>query len=329
MIDRLGLKSTVVSASQPKWEFSCPAGFPRGSVGLTPGPATSVTANSIYWWDGANLRWIDRGGTQFNSALTVPSQVGIEFAVSPDDTRIAITEIDFRKSPLHRTTWVEDLGTHAHRSVLFNADLTSATNQSPGWPWGWHGGNPVLYDFPLCVIRGGDQYFALNHPRLVDTGGNRLVSFPECYGGTVTEAGVLCTRSFTARALDWLDWSAKQVAEWPLPFSTVSCDSDLNPAQTRVLASCQPNIYTGNPPGTGTGPKTFLFGSGPKLPGAIASPGQNVHWLDNDLVLAGNVRYVAPGYVTTVVIWSLSLQKQVAAPVDVPGIEIGRLAAIT
>jgi hypothetical protein len=255
----------------------------------------------------------------------------MEFSVSPDDARIVITEIDFKKSPLHRTTWIEDVGTHTHKSVLFDADLTAENKTSTGWPWGWHGLNPILYDYPLCVVVGGDQFFALNHPRVVDPAtGNRLVSFPDCYGGTITVGGVFCTISpsasdnpFTARALDWIDWTGKQVTQWPLPYQTVACNSDLNPSQTTVLASCQANIYT-QPAGTDTHQHEFVFGPGPQLPAGIAN--DPVRWLDNDLVLVPGSRATGAVYTTTVAIWSLSRQQQVAGPVDVPREEIGRLA---
>jgi len=301
-----------------------------------------VSSNRAYWWDGTRLRWIDRGGSIGSADLSVPDQVAVEFAVSPDDTRIVITEIDFRKSPLHRTTWVEDLGSHAHKSVLFDAVLSGGNITSAGWPWGWHAGNPVLYDYPLCITGGGDQFFALNHPRVVDPAtGNQLVTFPDCYGGTITDGGVFCTTSpsasdnpFTARALDWIDWSGKQIRRWPLPYQTVACQSDLKPAHTTILANCQPNIYA-QPAGADTHQREIVFGTGPQLPAGIAN--YPVRWLDNDLVLVPGQRATGavssdsycpgcPLYANTIAVWSLNSQKQVANPVDVPGNEIGRFA---
>jgi hypothetical protein len=333
MIDGAGNTSTVISAPQPRWQFACQQTVgspPQHMTGLTPGPARSVSANRAYWWNGSELRWLDRSGNQGGTAFKVPDQVGIEFAVSPDDSRIVITEIGFGKLSLHRTTWIEDLGTHLHKVVLFDADLTSANNEAAGWPWGWRGPDPVLYDFPTCVAGlGGDQFFALNHPRVVDhITGNRLVSFPECYGGTITDGGAFCTSSFTARTLDWFGWDEKLIKQFPLLLQTVACDSDLNPAKTSVLASCQPNIYTQQSPvaNNNNGPRQYQFGSGPQLPVAIANA--PVRWLDDDLLLAPGYRAAGSAWIHTMAIWSLTSQKQLVAPVDVLGNQIGRLAAI-
>jgi hypothetical protein len=283
-----------------------------------------VSKNRIYWWDGQLVHWLDRAGSQGSQVLNAGDQVGLQFAVSPDDARIVITTIDFGRWPIHRTTWIEDVGTRANRSVIFDANLSTDENSlmfgaSTGWPWGWQNGRPVLYDFPLCLVLGGDQFIALSYPRVVDAStGTRLVTFPKCYGGAITSGGALCTASFNARALDWYDWTGKAIKSWALPFDTVACDGDISPSGSRVLASCAYNIYAPNPP-SGPLPQQFLFGSGPSLPPGITQP-RYLRWLDDDLILeTRSVSGDPAGYVSTVHIWSLSRQAEVASTGLIPG----------
>jgi hypothetical protein len=147
--------------------------------------------------------------------------------------------------------------------------------------------------------------------------GNGLVTFPECYGGSITFGGAFCTSSFTARALDWYDWTGKKINSYPLPYDTVFCESDLNPSATRVLAYCQNNIYTGSlPPNTKT--LQWLFGAGPSLPSDIQQP-VFLRWLDDDLILESRTISDPSGYRSSVYIWSLSRQAAVAGPISIPG----------
>lgn len=298
--------------------------------GETPGPAYSVTNDRIYWSDGHLIWWLDRRGSQGSVVLDVGDQVGMEFAVSPDDTLIVVTTVDFAKWPLHRTTWVENFPTHTNRSVIFDADLpTDATtlgqDAPTGWPWGWQVGRPVLYDFPICALIGGDAFVAASHPRIVDpSSGSRLVSFPACVGGNITTGGVFCSTApsasdnpFTARALSLFGWAGTQSASWALPYDTVACDADLNPSANRVLAYCLPNIYTGSIP-QGTRTEQFLFGPGSSLPQGMEQP-VFLRWLDDDLVLESRTLNDPAGYRSAIYIWSLSRQEVVAGPVNIPG----------
>ncbi len=327
LIDSGGQVSTVTTTTVSQYfaRFICQDGNqsqPSPESGLTPGPAYSVSGNRIYWWDGRLIHWLGRDGSQGSEALDAGVQKGLEFAASPDDLRMVITTVDFSKWPLHRVTWVEDVGTHANRVVLYDADLSTDLTKlngegSAGWPWGWHAARPVLYDHPLCVLLGGDQFIALSYPRVVDPGtGNRLVTFPKCYGGSITAGGAFCTASFTAHSLDWYDWTGKQIQSDALPFDTESCDADLNPSGTRVLAFCQNNIYTD--PAADNSTKEFLFGVGPALPGQIAQT-VFLRWLDDDLVLESRTLSDPSGYRTSVTVWSLTRQSMVAGPVTIPG----------
>jgi hypothetical protein len=321
LIDSTGHVSTVTTGGQHPTQFVCQDGTQSHS-GLTPGPAYSVTKDRIYWWDGHLIHRLSRDGSQGTESLDVGDQVALEFATSPDDSRIVVTTIDFAKWPLHRTTWLEDAVTRANRTVIFEADLSTdanvlASGTSAGWPWGWEGSRPILYDFPLCLTLGGDQFIALSSPRVVDAAtGNRLVNLPKCYGGALTPAGAFCTASFTAHALDWYDWSGKQVSSWTLPDDTIACDSDASPSRTRVLALCEYNIYTRKTSGPIT--QQFLFGSGPALPSGIAQP-MYLRWLDDDLILESRTVSDPTGYRSEIYIWSLSRQAVAAGPVTVAG----------
>ena len=281
-----------------------------------------MSADRIYWWDGSLIHWLSRDASQGNESLSVGDRMGLQFAASPDDRRMIITTIDFARWPLHRTTWIEDVATRANRAVIFDADLSTDTNAlgdgtSAGWPWGWQNGRPVVYDFPLCLTLGGDQFIALSYPRVVDPAtGTRLVNFPKCYGGAITWAGVFCTASFTAHALDWYDWTGKPAKSFTLPQDTIACDSDASPSASRILAFCDYNIYTR----TTSGPisEQFLFGSGAPLPQTIAQPAY-LRWLDDDLVLESRTLTDSVQFRSEIYVWSVSRQVAVAGPITIPG----------
>lgn len=329
LIDGSGHTSSATSPITTQFyaRFTChvPEYAPYGVSGLVPGPAYSVSSDRVYWWDGHHILWLGKDGSQGSEALFVASaDVGLEFAVSPDDSRMILTTIDYATWPLHRVTWIEDVATHAHRTTLFDADLSTDLNKvdgagSAGWPWGWHAGKPVLFDYGLCIGLGGDQFIASHYPRLVDpVTGNWLVTFPECYGGTITQVGVFCTPSVTAHSLERYDWTGHLTATYPLSVDTIFCDSDASPSGNQVVAWCQRNIYTASAerPG-GPGPQ-YLFGAGPALPPVPAFT--NLRWLDDDLVLVTNGIDDSSGqHHSTVSIWSMSRQTVVAGPVVLPG----------
>ena len=321
-MDTYGHVSTVTTSSVSQYwaRFVCRDG--TQATGMVPGPAYSVSQDRIYWWDGRAIHWLSRDGSRGSESENPGSQVGLEFAASPDDSRMVITAIDFSRWPLHRATWVEDVGTHRNRVTLFDGNLPTDWNAldgegSAGWPWGWHDGRPVLYDRALCATLGGDQFFALSYPRVVDPAtGSRLLNFPKCYGGSITATGVLCTESFTARSLDWYDWTGKHVQSFSLPFDTVACNGDSNPSGNRVLAYCQNNIYTDTAANDSS--KQFLFGAGPGLPSGIAKYSR-VQWLTDDLVLEGAFLNNTADPRTSVTVWSLSKQSRILGPIVIPG----------
>jgi hypothetical protein len=266
------------------------------------------------------IRWLDRQGAQGSEVLDAGDQLGLQFAVSPDDARIVITTIDFAKWPLHRTTWIQDVGTHANKSIIFDANLstdagTLGEGTSAGWPWGWQGSRPILVDFPLCLLVGGDMFIALSNPRIVDPStGTRLVTFPKCYGGSIVPGGVFCTGSAHARTLDSYDWTGQLVKSWPVPYDTFACDSDPSPSGSRVLADCA----NSGPVPPDVRRLQLLFGTDQPLPKGIAQP-RYLRWLDDDLILETRSVSHPSDYGSTVHIWSLSRQTEVASTGLIPG----------
>ena len=332
LLDAGGRISTVTTAGQHATQFVCHDSARAGAQpdsGLTPGPAYSVTNDRIYWWDGRLIHWLSRDGTQGREALAIGNEVGLQFATTPDDSRIVFTTVDFARWPLRRTTWIEDAVTRANKTVIFDGDLSTNQNvlmrgTSASWPWGWHGSSPVVYDFPLCMTLGGDQLISLSHPRVVDPStGFTLVAFPECYGASITTAGVLCTTAprvagnpFTARTLTWFAWSGSVSRSFALPYDTELCDSDVSPSASRVLAHCERNRYT-DPHGASITPQ-LVFGNGPAIPRGMQYP-TSLRWLDDDLVLESRSLTDPSGYWSGIYVWSLRKQTVVAGPVRLPG----------
>ncbi len=261
-----------------------------------------TSADRAYWWDGVSIRWLDASDRTGVAAelLTGPDQ-RVGFAVSSDDRRIVITEITYSAWPLHRTTWVEDLGTHANRTALFDGSVTGQVLPT-GWPIGWHQGFPVLFDSVVCTQGGGPGLADKYDFRLVDPkSGSRVVDFGVCRGGDVAVGGVLCPAG--DGSLQSLDWAGVSRATFSQPNPGGYCAMSLSQNAAMVLAECLTN---------GPGQDQFLPGSGRSLPSAIAHATELV-WMDDDHLLVSDLS--APGQFS---IWSVSEQRLVSGPMALP-----------
>lgn len=102
-------------------------------------PYVSTSNSRVYYLDGdRNVRYLKADGTS-GLAATVSGgpQVHAAFAVTPDDSRIAVALLDYALSPVQLTLYVEDLS-GAHHSVIFTS------NSHYVWPAGWHSGQLVV-----------------------------------------------------------------------------------------------------------------------------------------------------------------------------------------
>jgi hypothetical protein len=102
-------------------------------------PEVSVSVSRVYYLDGdAQLRSLTADGT--NAAVTRiagTATAHAAFAVSPDDRRIAVSVLDYSRTPVSVRLYVEDLAGTNH------VDLYASTTNHV-WPVGWHNGHVVL-----------------------------------------------------------------------------------------------------------------------------------------------------------------------------------------
>src|SRR5215471_12797183 len=103
-------------------------------------PYVSASNTRVYYLDGdQQVRWFKADGSS-GYATSVPgsSRIHATFAVSPDETRIAVSLLDYSVSPVGLRIYVEDLAGGGHHSLIY-----TSTNHYV-WPIGWHAGNLVV-----------------------------------------------------------------------------------------------------------------------------------------------------------------------------------------
>lgn len=182
-------------------------------------PEVSTSKRRAYYLSGQNqLRYLDVDGST-GLALTLPNVRGrtqAVFAVSPDDSRIAMSVFDWSTQPLKVTITVENLdGTNL-------VDIFTSTSVYE-WPVAWHSGALVI---AVGSIYGGapNPYAAVSYHVADPNTGHRLAALGSvgCQAiGPIVQAGTLCNRVCTGGdvhnvppgaqvCLDAVDWSGGQ-----------------------------------------------------------------------------------------------------------------------
>ena len=102
-------------------------------------PYVSASKSRVYYLDGdRTVRFLKPdGATGVTTSVPGGPHVHATFAVTPDDSRIAVGLLDYSVSPVKLTLYVEDLG-GAHHAVIF-----TSTNHYV-WPVAWHSGHLAL-----------------------------------------------------------------------------------------------------------------------------------------------------------------------------------------
>ncbi len=191
-------------------------------------PYVSTTLASLYYLDGDSVVH----GMRINSAppadvkLDVPSGSEAAFAVSPDDSKIAVAVLDYTKTPVHLTLYVDDLA-GGHKHVIFES------SSSYVWPVAWHSGLLVLAHAygpfeesiaPAAPAR-DNPYSAISYHVVDPATANRQVLMGACtVSGPLSPAGSGCIQGGT---IDWLgnttDWSTN---DWGTRSSAAALSPD-------------------------------------------------------------------------------------------------------
>ncbi len=112
-------------------------GHPRGF--LVQMPNLSASSSRVYYLDGdSSLKFLQPDGkTGSVKTLPVDASSAAAFAVSPDDTRIAVAIVTY-PFPVKTRIYVEDLYTGGNHVELFSSSTVFE------WPVGWHEGHLVI-----------------------------------------------------------------------------------------------------------------------------------------------------------------------------------------
>lgn len=240
-------------------------------------PYVSTTKSSLYYLDGDSVVH----GFRINSvppadiALDVPTGSEAAFAISPDDSRIAVSVLDFTVKPVHVTLYTDSL-TGGHRRVIYQ----STSNYV--WPVAWHSGLIVLahaygpYEesiAPAAPAR-GNPYSAISYHLVDPTDASRKVLMGSCtVSGPLSPAGSGCIQG---GSIDWqgntADWSTD---DWGTRSSAAALSPD-----GQWMAAANPN----NPS------EMALWRSDGTILKSI--PGAGLHdwagWIDDQTLVVGS-----------------------------------------
>jgi hypothetical protein len=184
------------------------------------GPVLSASNDRVYFLDGdSTVKSLQPDGT-VKQAAQLPSSPSVEahFAVSPDNSKIAVALLSYSPGPnlaLNYTgmkLYVSDLDGKGRVDLFSSATVAE-------WPVGWHGKELVVaVGVPFVVNNGGGRdphpYAAFGGFSVVDsTTGKRLADVcPATQGwaqGLATQGGVMCEHLADAGAYLG-DWAGKE-----------------------------------------------------------------------------------------------------------------------
>lgn len=253
-------------------------------------PETSISSTHVYFLDGdTEVRSLAPNGTvQTVMSIAAPPNSQVVFAVSPDDSRIAVSVITLAASNTAASfddrLYVEDLGTASNR-----ADLYSSTTLAE-WPIGWHGNDVVAASASDISVNTDSPYGGTAY-RLVDSVTGNTTKALECNRGLLVPAGVACATGWCSipsscqtGTLGKESWGGQKfefsLATGRVPrIFPVWTYLDLSPDGTRLLGAVVSD------PGTGM-LETDLFGDGTSS--VVSGLGAPQGWLDDTHVVVSS-----------------------------------------
>jgi hypothetical protein len=211
-------------------------------VVIMPLPEVSASSTRAYYLDGdKDIHYLAPDGRS-GLVTRVPGSTTAyaAFAVSPDDSQIAVSVFDFSKRPIGVRLYVENIDGSSH------VDLFASTTDYV-WPVGWHAKKLVLAASqitPYAVV--GNPYGAPSYHLVDPTTAARSATLggdpatgcaPQ---GPLTKAGTACWTLPTPNGpgfLSMLDWSGHESAI-RLQVSGVTHVGALSPDGSQLAACC-------------------------------------------------------------------------------------------
>lgn len=240
-------------------------------------PPVSTSNDHVYFRDGDNkIRMLVPPASAVD-VTTVPGGPNIIsfFAVSPDDTRIAVLVEDLSGSTaIGLRLYVEDLRGGGHHADIYTTATPKGKAGAAPWPMGWHQGQLVLAVWAACTF---EQVPYPNAWHVVDAStANRVAVIgdtscpPSVWPSPV---GVACFDPVASKARVY-DWTGKLGTTLQTQIGV----PELSPSG--LLLSAGNGGGLGNPAPTNT--MIGIDGSG-----SVSSPGHmGCLWIDDSHVLA-------------------------------------------
>lgn len=203
-------------------------------------PYVSTSSTALYMLVGdstvLSLRLADA-----KQSVVTHLQVGANmegtFAVSPDDRQIAVSVLDFNRSPVHVTLYTESL-TGSNHQVIYESDTNYV------WPVAWHAGLLVLahaygpFEENIAQAAPGhdNPYSAISYHIVDPANANRVYLLGACtVSGPLSPAGSGCIQGGT------IDWQGNVSPPWSTSdWGSVSSAASLSP-DGRWVAATKPD----------------------------------------------------------------------------------------
>ncbi|HEV2032900.1 MAG TPA: hypothetical protein VGU71_01665 [Candidatus Dormibacteraeota bacterium] len=181
----------------------------NGAAGVLPVPVSTSDTRAYYMDAQGVIRYLSSNG-DVGRATTVPIGPArrSSFAVSPDDSRIAVVVIDFTASGAAIKLYVEDLNGAGH-----HLDTFSDSGAFILWATGWHGtGNLIVEKMPACggPFCCGDEFHVVDPTTAVRR--FTVGALPCKIAGTPSPAGVVCETDTQANVVSWTGATTRSFA---------------------------------------------------------------------------------------------------------------------
>jgi hypothetical protein len=264
-VSLVGIDGRVVASQQANTPG--PVSCAEAGAGVTPLPV-STSNTRVYFMDALGVvRYLAPNGDA-GQAITLPIGPARRslFAVSPDDTLMAVAVLDFSASGVTTKLYMYQLQPGGSQLLLFGQSGPFAL-----WPIGWHGTtNLVLAKAGACTQGGGPFSSGPQELHVVDpkTAVRRFtVAGPTCVlAGAPSAAGAICEDTAAFAQLNVLDWTGATTHSYPITGATPAY---LSPDGTLVAIAAS------------GAPITTL------LPTNAAATLAACGWIDNTHLLAG------------------------------------------
>lgn len=190
-------------------------------------PYVTTSLSSLYYLDGDSTVRAQRldGTAGTPTELDLASGMEAAFAVSPDDTRIAVSVLDFNATPVRVTLYVDAVG-GGSRHVIFESTSDYV------WPVAWHAGQLVLahaygpFEEDIAKVAPGrdNPYSAISYHVVDPSNANRVVLMGSCtVSGPLSPAGSGCIQGGS------IDWKGNTATWSTNDWGSISAAAALSP----------------------------------------------------------------------------------------------------